>query len=220
MKLVEIFSKAARDERRQRINEDIRRGYFAEFKVMQQTKGRVLPPCTSLLPAQTARAFPRMECVEAHGDAATFPEPLPPRDQHKLRATLVTVASRASAQPYLEAWTKPFTSTLGRHDDLGMVEITIVDSAIMRLWPMKNLLLYSGRSALLRRGEYDPPTRLLFHFGDAVAPKRELGMVNGLTGYVFLLDSSARVRWWGSGEPRPEEIEALLSSAKTLLQAQ
>jgi len=45
----------------------------------------------------------------------------------------------------------------------------------------------------------------------------DLGMTNRHVGYVFLVDEQCRVRWAGSADPMPEEVEALRVCTGVLL---
>jgi len=47
--------------------------------------------------------------------------------------------------------------------------------------------------------------------------RESLGMVNKHIGYVYLLDEQLKVRWAGCGDAKPEETDALRTSAGVLL---
>jgi ATPase complex subunit ATP10 len=47
--------------------------------------------------------------------------------------------------------------------------------------------------------------------------RESLGMVNKHIGYVYLLDEELKVRWAGCGDAKPEETDALRTSAGVLL---
>lgn len=44
-----------------------------------------------------------------------------------------------------------------------------------------------------------------------------LGMINHMTGYVYLLDSDSRIRWAGSGDAEPEEKAAFIGGLRKLI---
>lgn len=47
--------------------------------------------------------------------------------------------------------------------------------------------------------------------------RKALGIVNRLTLYVLLVDQEGRVRWQGTGNGTPDEVESLVRCARQLL---
>ncbi|KAJ0085198.1 hypothetical protein Patl1_07064 [Pistacia atlantica] len=62
--------------------------------------------------------------------------------------------------------------------------------------------------------------QIVFSFGDHYYIRKELKILNLLTGYIFLLDKFGRVRWQGFGFSTPEELSSLLSCTSLLLQGE
>ncbi|KAM2127875.1 hypothetical protein ACFX1R_007734 [Malus domestica] len=74
----------------------------------------------------------------------------------------------------------------------------------------------------MRKPKYDEGTELkrqiVYSFGDHYYFRKELKILNILTGYTFLLDNFGRIRWQGTGLATEEESSSLLSCTKLLLE--
>ncbi|KAL2654259.1 hypothetical protein R1flu_022387 [Riccia fluitans] len=62
-----------------------------------------------------------------------------------------------------------------------------------------------------------PPGRTLYAFGDLYYLRKELGIPNMLSGYVFLVDTKGRVRWRASGFATAEELASMISCIERFL---
>ncbi|KAI9825490.1 MAG: Mitochondrial ATPase complex subunit atp10 [Phylliscum demangeonii] len=49
--------------------------------------------------------------------------------------------------------------------------------------------------------------------------REEMGMLNKIVGYVYLVDEECRIRWAGSGDASPAEKAALIKGARRLVEA-
>ena len=61
------------------------------------------------------------------------------------------------------------------------------------------------------------PLQYAFHFGDSSSLAHDLAMPNRLTGYVFVLDASGRIRWRDSGTMQDGEGRSMIDAIKRLL---
>ena len=68
---------------------------------------------------------------------------------------------------------------------------------VMRMWPFRSLIVRSGASQEAKSTVMQPCQA--FYFGDTEHIMQAARMSNRLTGYVFLLDASGRMRWQASG---------------------
>lgn len=64
-----------------------------------------------------------------------------------------------------------------------------------------------GRYFVVRRGVED-------------GVRRDVGMVNGKIGYVYLVDERCRIRWAGSGDAGPGEREGLVGCVRRLVEVE
>ncbi|KNA09638.1 hypothetical protein SOVF_151800 [Spinacia oleracea] len=60
--------------------------------------------------------------------------------------------------------------------------------------------------------------QFVYSFGDHYYFRKEVKILNLLTGYTLLLDKFGRIRWQGFGAATEEELSTLLSSTSHLLE--
>ncbi|KAL0043368.1 hypothetical protein WJX79_002815 [Trebouxia sp. C0005] len=236
IKLFEIFSKEARVERRRKLKEDMQHGYFDDFRAVRDQHGKIFSSPERLIDAQAAQPFPSTQMVRPDGLQCTMP---PPPGQHQ--AALLCTAFRAGAEDILASWSTPFKERYGSQQGAHYFELSFVESAVMSVWPFKQIILRaqlskapipSPKQATLspaahasHAGSSTPgsaktstmQTDFLFHFGDTTQIRKALEMPNRLTGYAFLIDSNGLVRWRGSGLAEQSEVDGLLRAADQLL---
>mmetsp|Transcript_37757 Transcript_37757/g.119135 ORF Transcript_37757/g.119135 Transcript_37757/m.119135 type:complete len:205 (-) Transcript_37757:43-657(-) len=162
----EVFSKEKIQERRAILKEDINHGYWHEFKDMNTNKGKVFPAWTALAPTATAAMFPAVEgVVDVDGaDVA-----LPPVVGGGVRATLITVAFRASGQKMAKTWATPFGEHFMEDDRVGLLEFSITEPGLLTIGPMKGMLL-----SALKKGVLCPGAKGIFLVGQDTADMRRL----------------------------------------------
>ncbi|BDA42262.1 hypothetical protein COCOBI_03-1490 [Coccomyxa sp. Obi] len=212
MKLFEIFDKEKAQERKREIQEEMKRGYFDDFKDLKETQGRMFQASEQLSPAGTSPHLPAMAVMEPGGAEVMFPPP-----QGSLRVALLCIAFRAGAEDKLQSWSEPYRDGLQGCTGARWFDLSLVESPVMSIWPFKQMILRSGVTGPAAPSEVCLLQREpIFHFGDATEIRRALGMTNRLTGYAYLIDGKGRVRWRGSGQATAAEAENLVSCAREL----
>lgn len=169
----------------------MQRGYFDDFRDFRDTGGKVWQAPDRLAPASQAPPFPELHALRPDGSVATFP---PVRGvgggsttasdeaAAAARASLVIVAFRAGAQEMVEAWAAPFADHFrARPGAVALLELALIESRLMGLWPFKAMLLRGGAASEAR---YALPATQLFHFGGTDDLRKALHMTNRLTGCV------------------------------------
>lgn len=215
MRLFEIFSEEKKKQRLDKLKADMERGYFDDFKELRDTQGKMFESSAQLTPPSHAPPFPPIYANAPDGSIS----PVIPftavggQVEAIYQITLVCIGLRAGCQPMLEQWAAPFTHqppppSPAFPSSLSLVELSIVDSKVMSIWPFKSLLLRESRTA--KRPGYAMHPKILTYFGDSDEIRRRLGLANKLTGYVFLVDGKGRIRWQASGFPTQEEIDRLI----------
>jgi mitochondrial ATPase complex subunit ATP10 len=212
----------------------MQRGYFDDFRDFRDSQGKVFHSPTRLIPAAAAPLFPQITPLTSDGTPVSFPFTGPSAPA----ASLVCIAFRAGAQEMIEAWAEPFsrtaasqlkdseqgeeeqqqplTSSKSSNKNFALVELALIESVVMGIWPFRNILMKNGGAS---QGKYAMPATYLYHFvRDTETIRNALQMTNRLTGYIYLLDSLGRVRWRGSGNPSSIEIEMLLQCSYQLLE--
>ncbi|KAL2623847.1 hypothetical protein R1flu_008092 [Riccia fluitans] len=113
------------------------------------------------------------------------------------------------AQSMIDSWTKLFLTSFHASQSVELLQVSVVDSWFLSLRSVRSLLLKSMSSPVLSTGS-QPPGRTLYAFGDSYYFRKELGIPNMLSGYVFLVDTKGRVRWRASGFATAEELASMI----------
>ncbi len=204
----ELFSKEKREEGRKRLREELKRGHFDDFKQLRDTGGKLFQGSASLTPRSVSERFPSVLVSSSDGKEGVL-------GTEGKDAVLVCAACRDGAQPMIDQWAMGFDDALCENDGVGIVELSIVDSKIMSLWPFRGML-YAQQSGF--DGKYRVDAQSVFLFPGKQGYQKMMDMMgNRLTGYVFLVDREGRIRWRGCGFPSEEEMRWLVSGAETLL---
>ncbi|KAL3700332.1 hypothetical protein R1sor_018354 [Riccia sorocarpa] len=217
-----IFSKEAREKERARLADELNRGYFDDFKELKKTGGKVASASQNLLPAVGAVQFPKLTTYDTRGGTVILPisdaaVSATGQTSGPKQATLVCLAFRASAQSMIESWTTLFRTSFHSSQNVELFHVSVVDSWFLSLRPVKSILLRTMRSPVLSTGS-EPPGKALYSFGDSYYFRKQLGIPNVLSGYVFLLDKKGRVRWRASGFATSEELASMISCIERLLE--
>ncbi|XP_028069553.1 uncharacterized protein LOC114272076 isoform X5 [Camellia sinensis] len=204
--IYQIGNKAAIEKERARLYisisifaDEMNRGYFADISEMKQHGGKIALANKIIIPAMAAVKFPALEVNYSDGTTLKLPMTSSGNgvDAYKSvvpKATLLCLSFRASSQ------------------------VSLIDSWLLSLNPIKRLLLRimkkskpDGKDNVLQR-------QIVYSFGDHYYLRKELKILNLLTGYIFLLDNFGRVRWQGFGLATQEELSSLLSCTSLLLE--
>ncbi|XP_022729136.1 uncharacterized protein LOC111284626 isoform X3 [Durio zibethinus] len=175
-----------------------------------------------LIPAMAARKFPAVDVIYSDGRKLKLPVIFNGNggDADKLavpKASLVCLSFRANSQGMVDSWSKPFYETFSESKNVQIYEVSFIDSWLLCLNPIKRLLLRFMRKSI--DGEKDILQKhIVYSFGDHYYFRKELKILNLLTGYIFLLDKFGRVRWQGFGLAKQEELSSLLSCTTLLLE--
>lgn len=203
-----LGSPEARAAQRKELEADIRSGYFSDLAELRRNAGKAQVAPTALAPAATAPLLPSVSLFDTTGAAALLPLP---------GATLLAVVCVAGAQRHADSWSLPFAAAHDLRSQPGpaLAQLNLVDGRLFALPLVRGALCRSASAAL-------PPatrgcTHLRLAFGNSAALRAELGVANRLAGHVFLVDSRGRLRWRGSGEATPPELDSLLACTAQLL---
>lgn len=214
--LLQIFNKERREERRQKLKDEMQRGYFDDFRDFRDKNGKIFLAPEKLIPADKALHFPPIN-VTLGTDRSSVQFPLldQPDETNKKLSSLVCIAYRAGAQDMIESWAIPFSDTFKHTEKVGLYELALIESPIMGLWPFRSILTSSGAKS---QAKYGIPAEYLYYFNnDTDVLRKALYMTNRLTGYVYLLDAKGRVRWRGSGYPGSSELKSLIACCHELI---
>ncbi|KAJ0235994.1 ATPase complex subunit [Hirschfeldia incana] len=200
------------------------RGYFADMKEFKEHGGKIAAASKTLISAASAMKFPALAVTFSNGKSMTLPITSNSNEVNKEcldvpKVTLVCLSFRASSQEMISSWSKPFIESFGDRKDLQLFEVSFIDKWLLGLAPIRKLLLRvlakpknSENSALQRQ--------IAYSFGDHYHFRKQMKVLNLLTGYILLVDKSGRIRWQGFGTATPEEVSQLLSCTSLLLKDQ
>lgn len=220
--IYQLGNKEAFEKERARLADEMNRGYFADMSEFKQHGGKIAMANKIIIPAMAAVKFPALEVnysdgrslklpISSHGnEAGTSKLDIP-------KASLLCLSFRASSQAMIDSWSKPFFDAFSDSKNVQLYEVSFVDSWFLSLNPIKRLLLRimkkskpDGKSVLQRQ--------IVYSFGDHYYFRKELKILNLLTGYMFLVDKFGRIRWQGFGLAAEEELASLLSCTTLLLE--
>ncbi|EOA36989.1 hypothetical protein CARUB_v10009984mg [Capsella rubella] len=200
------------------------RGYFADMKEFREHGGKIAAANKTIIPAVSAMKFPALAVTFANGESQTLPitsnnNEVNTESLAVPKLSLVCLSFRASSQEMISSWSKPFLESFGNRKDLQLFEVSFIDKWLLGLSPIKKLLLRvlqkpkNSENHVLQR-------QVVYAFGDHYNFRKQIKVLNLLTGYILLLDKSGRIRWQGFGTATPEEVSQLLSCTKILLEDQ
>lgn len=217
-------NKKAIEDERARLNDEMNRGYFADMKEFKEHGGKIAAASETLIPAASAMKFPVLAVTFSNGKSMKLPITSNSNEVDKEslavpKVTLVCLSFRASSQEMISSWSKPFIESFGDRKDLQLFEVSFIDKWLLGLAPIKKLLLRvlqkpnNSKNSVLQR-------QVVYSFGDHYHFRKQMKVLNLLTGYILLLDKSGRIRWQGFGTATPEEVSQLLSCTSLLLKDQ
>ncbi|KMT01788.1 hypothetical protein BVRB_9g210700 [Beta vulgaris subsp. vulgaris] len=221
--IYQMGSKEAIEKERARLKDEMSRGYFADMHDLKRNGGKIAMASKSLIPAAAAVKFPTMEVSYSDGEVFKLPlgsdgKVVDPNKMDIPKATLLCLSFRASSQGMNDSWSKPFLNAFSDSKNIHLYEVSFVDSWLLSRKPVKWLLLRMMKKSNLIENTSGLQRQYVYSFGDNYYFRKELRILNLLTGYVFLLDKFGRIRWQGFGTATEEEISSLNSCVSLLLE--
>ncbi|VFQ71542.1 unnamed protein product [Cuscuta campestris] len=220
--IYQLGNKAAIEKERARLSDELSRGYFADMSEMKEHGGKIAMANKIIIPAIAAVKFPPLEVNYSNCSILKLPITCYGKDSADAnvpRASLLCLSFRASSEPMIHSWSVPFVDAFRDSNKVHLYEISFVDSWLLSRNPMKKLLLRVMKKPKPDLRKDDVLQRqIVYSFGDHYEFRKELKILNLLTGYIYLVDKYGRIRWQGFGSATPEETASLLSCTSLLLQ--
>mmetsp|Transcript_30448 Transcript_30448/g.52134 ORF Transcript_30448/g.52134 Transcript_30448/m.52134 type:complete len:247 (-) Transcript_30448:68-808(-) len=193
--------------------------------------GREFDAYTHLQAPSKADTFPNAQVLTLESKSITIPTAI------DAKAKLVCVSFKHYGFTLLRSWLNPFIakynpSAVVQKDQDGYIDTAAVTTTPGGLSNPTGAIAYEicfvefGFLSMAKslfasniRGTVDPSqvNRTGMIFGGAKDFAAPLLLPNVYTGYAFLLDRNNKIRWKGSGQAHPEEVEALLRCTDELL---
>lgn len=226
VRFLDIFqmgSKDAIEKERARLKDEMSRGYFADMSDLKKHGGKIAMANKILVPAATAVKFPPLDVSYSDGKIIKLPlgsdgNVVDMSKSDLPKASLLGLSFRANSQAMIDSWSKPFLDAFNDSKDIQVYEVSFVDSWFLSLNPIKRLLLRMMKKTNATDKKDALQMQFVYAFGDHYYFRKELKVLNLLTGYTFLLDKFGRIRWQGFGAATEEELSSLLSCTSLLLQ--
>ncbi|PIN03730.1 Inner membrane protein required for assembly of the F0 sector of ATP synthase [Handroanthus impetiginosus] len=216
--IYQMGNKEAIEKERARLKDEMNRGYFADISEMKQHGGKISVANKIIIPAMAALKFPTFEANYTDGASLKLPVASDASKSDVPKATLLCLSFRASSQPMVNSWSTPFLNAFGHSNDVRLYEVSFIDSWLLTRSPIKKLLLKIMRKPKPEEKQNALQRRIVYSFGDHYYFRKELKILNLLTGYIFLLDKLGRIRWQGSGLATQDELSSLISCTSLLLE--
>ncbi|XP_027123573.1 uncharacterized protein [Coffea arabica] len=221
--IYQLANKAAIEKERARISDEMSRGYFADFGEMKKHGGKIAMANKIIIPAMAATKFPALEVNFSDGSSLKLPITSSGNGSSadKLdvpKASLLCLSFRGSSQAMINSWSKPFLDEFCSSKETQLFEVSLIESWLLRRNPIKKLLLRIMKKPSPDDKKNVLQRQIVYSFGDHYYFRKELNILNLLTGYVFLLDKFGRIRWQGFGSATPEEVSSLLACTALLLE--
>ncbi|XVF69054.1 hypothetical protein PTKIN_Ptkin11bG0050300 [Pterospermum kingtungense] len=191
--IYKLGSKKEIEKERARLADEMNRGYFADMSELKQHGGKIAMANKILIPAMAATKFPSVDVEYSDGRKLKLPIIFNGNgvDADKLavpKVSLVCLSFRASSQGMVDSWSKPFCEAFKDSKDVQLYEVSFIDSWLLCLSPIKHLLLRFMRKS--SDADKDSLQRqIVYSFGDHYYFRKELKILNLLTGYSTFLIS-------------------------------
>ncbi|KAK0605816.1 hypothetical protein LWI29_030987 [Acer saccharum] len=220
--IYQLVDKEAIKKTRARLADEMSRGYFADMEDLKKHGGKVAIANKIVIPAMAAVKFPNLDVSFSGGRTLKLPVCASGDVVDAVKSTvpkvsIVCLAFRANSQAMIDSWSMPFLEAFNDSKSIHLYEVSLIDSWFLSLKPVKWLLLKIMRKSK-HEGKNGLQRQIAYSFGDHYYFRKELKILNLLTGYVFLLDKFGRIRWQGFGLATPEELSSLLSCTSLLLE--
>ncbi|XP_031264693.1 uncharacterized protein LOC116123044 isoform X2 [Pistacia vera] len=222
----QFWDKQAKEKERAKIKEEMSRDYFGDIKELRKHGGKIAVANKTIIPVMAAVKFPNLDVSYADGKTLKLPVcsggDVVGVDKSVIpKASLLCLTFRAM----VNSWSTPFLEAFGNSKNIHLYQVpfidrrmvSFIDSWYLCLSPIKRMFLKAVRKSN-DGGKNVLQRQIVYSFGDHYDLRKELKILNLLTGYIFLLDKFGRVRWQGFGSSTPEELSSLLSCTSLLLE--
>lgn len=210
--ILKMFSKKKRDRRLRQLDHDIVHSPFYESKSFTNTKGKIFTPPVSYFKQDRAKYFPNVVATSLLGNKrelyALF------ADKVSLVRIYTTLSGENCTKTYLD----------GYLDEAGYVRlleeypnVQIVDLSLPQSW-IKGVFLSMGSGTLRRslpKARQDMYFTLAHGYFD-VDTRKALKCDNACSGYLYVVDEQAKIRWATSGNATDSEKEILWMTVRGL----
>ncbi|KAF2321714.1 hypothetical protein GH714_001775 [Hevea brasiliensis] len=189
--IYQLGNKAAIEKERARLKDEMNRGYFADMAELKQHGGKIAMANKIIIPAMAAVKFPNLEVSFSDGKTLKLPfgsnRNVADAESSTIpKASLLCLSFRASSQAMIDSWTMPFIDTFHDAKYIHLYEVSFIDSWLLCRNPIKKFLLRIMRKSITD-GNNELQKQIGYSFGDHYYFRKELKILNLLTGYISYL---------------------------------
>ena len=126
--------------------------------------------------------------------------------------TLATFGFKTSGDVMIAAYKQPFEKAFETTPGVQYIDITMGEDTMWQWSILRNSVVKS----LQRSVAPEKHATTMYHLVDEKTPLEKLQLESRLTGYARLIGPDGKMHWLAQGAPTPEEIEEMITLAKSL----
>ncbi|KAJ5152042.1 hypothetical protein N7492_010337 [Penicillium capsulatum] len=201
-------------ERRKELTRKVARPYFRDWTNLKYHDGKTFISNPRVFKSEFAGYFPNLQGLTL----ASRKEPKDTTTVLRGKISLVSLFSNRYADSHVETFlgtkNNPELANIleqeGQHAQ--RVYINVPDNRMLT-WLVRMCMSSIQKSY----PKEDHARYFLVRSGFNEQLKEAIGIMNKAVGYVYLVDADCRIRWAGSGNAQPEELENLNTALKRLI---
>lgn len=192
------------------------RPYYRDWKNLENHKGKTFLAPPRLFKYEKSLYFPNLY-GQTMRKAITIPFDTTPTLQGK--ASVVALFSSGWAERQVnslisEKANPVLHQVLKAHQGQAqVVKVNIEDQTILKYWIIRALAPWIRKT--LPEADWDKYFTVKAGITDDM--RDAIGALNSKVGYVYLVDGDCKIRWAGSGQAEPEEVDSLAKGMTTLM---
>lgn len=184
---------------------------FSELKWLDMSiikrKGKALVTDVQCIPLSEAVIMPSVAGFNLLGESSKYPE----STSSSVKAKLVCFSFTEYGFNLNKSFREPFMEAFTDQKDIVAIELCFVEYGFLRM--MRGVFASNLKKKIPE--SHHSLTQIIF--GGVLDFAKQLNLPNKFAGYSFLLDSSNRVRWRGSGLASPEELKLMIQCTEELI---
>ncbi|KAI9294110.1 hypothetical protein K502DRAFT_324997 [Neoconidiobolus thromboides FSU 785] len=211
------LDEASNQLERKKLTRKILTPYYQDFHDIRNTDGKLFEAIEKEVAEKESFYMPNMELQplsnqNVHKKSNSKVELMDMLDK---KVSLVAFYLSQYGENQAQTFVHPFLNFLKSVPKENQNELQLIEINVSEQW-MKGLISRLFQSKIRNQLNEERQLNYLFKYGSIEQVREKLGMVNGLIGYVFLIDKNSKIRWYANGNATSNEITTLLSLAKHL----
>ncbi|KAI9065294.1 hypothetical protein FKP32DRAFT_1685103 [Trametes sanguinea] len=183
------------------------RGYFSDLSATRHHGGKTWIAPKVMIREDKALYFP-----DISGTPLSGKEKVHTSNILAGKVSIVTLLTTRISEIQTAMFTQPTQDALGSHPLFQRVQINLQDNLL------KSFLVSLFASGIRKTVPEELWPTYLISSQNIEYLREPLGIANRHVGYVYLVDPNMKIRWAACADPKSEEIAALLTCTKVLLE--